>query len=230
MANSCLLLFFVYCAIVSISEADKTATYTKKNVPHVVTEEVWFDVLIKDYEDGEDYHGRFVIALFGEVVPMTTLNFLSLAKGVKRPNIRKQLHYKDTPIHRIVQDFVIQMGDVVNGDGTGGESIYGSMFVDENFDLSHQAAGYVSMANTGTDSNSSQFFIVVNRARWLDGKHVVFGKVVRGMDVVRKVSNLELKKNSATSKKTVFIEDCGVVGIPEKYELTPAEIRSNEDL
>ncbi|XP_033750424.1 peptidyl-prolyl cis-trans isomerase-like [Pecten maximus] len=227
MATSYLLLLF---AIISISwAADKSLGSVKKTVPHVVTEEVWFEVLIEDYEDGENFIGRFVVGLFGEVAPMTSLNFLSIAKKAKTPN-RKTLHYQNTPIHRIVPDFVIQMGDVINGDGTGGDSIYGDRFVDENFELSHQAAGFVSMANTGPDSNSSQFFIILNKARWLDGKHVVFGKVIRGMDVVRRVSNLEVKKGTATSIKKATIVDCGVVGISEKYELTPEQITSNDDI
>ncbi|XP_060063695.1 uncharacterized protein LOC132544141 [Ylistrum balloti] len=225
MASSVFLLF-VLAVVVSISEA----TSSKKPVPYVVTEEVYFDVYIKDFEDGEDYHGRFVVGVFGDVAPITSLNFISLAKGYKPPNKRKTLHYKNTVIHRIVPDFVIQMGDVINGDGSGGESIYGSTFADENFDLSHQATGFVSMANTGLDSNGSQFFIILNKARWLDGKHVVFGKVIEGMDVVRTISNVELRKGTATSKKEVLIKDSGVNEIDEKYELTPEQIKSNEDI
>lgn len=224
MASSCLLLLFV---LISTSVAFERAE--KKTVPHVVTDEVWFDIKIFDDENGEDYRGKIVVGLFGEVVPMTALNFLSLAKKVTRPN-RKDLHYKGTKIHRIVRDFVIQMGDVVDKDGTGGESIYGTKFVDENFELSHQAAGYVAMANTGPDSNSSQFYIILNKARWLDGKHVVFGKVISGMDVVKKVGDLPVIKDTATSTKKVVIEDCGVYDISEKYELTPEEIKSDKDL
>lgn len=212
-----LLLFVVLVAAVN---AHKNFT---------VTEEAWFDVEIKDYDGiGEDYRGRFVVAMFGDKCPMTTMNFQSLAKGYKRGS--KTLTYKRSIIHRIVPDFIIQMGDITVGDGTGGESIYGPTFVDENFELSHKAAGYVSMANHGVDTNGSQFFILLNKARWLDGKHVVFGKVIKGMDVVRTIGETPTDSRTAVPKKTVKIIDCGIVGIEKKYELTEAQAESNEDL
>ena len=195
----------------------------------MVTDEVWFDVEIKDYDgQGEDYRGRFVVAVFGDICPMTVLNFVSLAKGYKRG--RKNLHYKNSPVHRIVRDFIIQMGDVTVGDGTGGESIYGPTFVDENFELSHKAAGFVSMANHGLDTNGSQFFILLTKSRWLDGKHVAFGKVIKGMDVINAIAEVELQKNTATPKKTVKIIDSGAVGLETRYELTEKQISSETDI
>ncbi|KAJ8303943.1 hypothetical protein KUTeg_017526 [Tegillarca granosa] len=201
-------------------------TKAKKNF--TVTEEVWFDIEIKDYDQGDDYRGRFVVGLFGGKCPVTTLNFKSLAKGYKRGS--KTLSYKNTPIHRVVTDFVVQMGDVTNGDGTGGESIYGPRFGDENFDLSHRAPGMVAMANRGPDSNGSQFFVLLSKARWLDGKHVVFGKVIKGMDVIKTLGDLELKKETSMPVKNVKIIDCGIVGIDRKYELSNEQVDSDEDI
>lgn len=211
----------VLAVLVSLANAHKNYT---------VTEEIWFDVEVKDHDGlGEDYRGRFVVAVFGDKCPMTSMNFQSLAKGYKR-GTKKQLSYKRSPIHRIVPDFIIQMGDITIGDGTGGESIYGPTFVDENFDISHKAAGYVSMANHGTDTNGSQFFILLNKARWLDGKHVVFGKVIKGMDVIRTIGEVPADSRTAVPKKSVKIIDCGIVGIEKKYELTEAQAASDEDL
>lgn len=212
----------VACIVLTKAKKDKKDSY-------IVTEEVWFDVEIKDYDgQGEDYRGRFVVAVFGEVCPMTALNFISLAKGYKRG--RKTLHYKNSPVHRVVRDFIIQMGDVTTGDGTGGESIFGATFVDENFDVSHRARGFVSMANHGKDTNGSQFFILLTKSRWLDGKHVAFGKVIKGMDVIKAIGEVELQKDSAMPKKTVKIIDSGVVGIDKKYELTEEQIESEQDI
>ncbi|KAH3839299.1 uncharacterized protein LOC127879020 isoform X1 [Dreissena polymorpha] len=196
---------------------------------YTVTEEAWFDVEVKDLDGpGEDYRGRFVVALFGETCPMTTMNFAAISKGFKRG--RSTLSYKSTKIHRIVKDFLIQMGDVTVGDGTGGRSIYGDKFVDENFILSHRAPGMVSMANHGKDTNGSQFFILLSKARWLDGKHVVFGKVVKGMDVVRAVGDVPADPNNAVPKHTIKIIDCGVTGLEKKYELTQEQIDSENDI
>ncbi|KAL5007996.1 hypothetical protein ScPMuIL_013577 [Solemya velum] len=196
---------------------------------HTVTEEVWFDVEIKDYDGpGDDYRGRLVIALFGETCPMTTMNFAAIAKGFKRKN--EFLTYKNSRFHRIVQDMVIQGGDITVGDGTGGKSIFGDKFIDENFKLSHKSTGFVSMANHGPDTNGSQFFIVLNKARWLDNRHVVFGKVVRGMDVLRTISNVPTRTDNAEPKKTIRIIDSGVVGLDKKYDMTMEQVLSEKDI
>jgi len=197
---------------------------------YTVTDEVWFDIEVKDFDGpGEDYTGRFVIALFGETAPMTTMNFAAIARGYKRG--KERLHYKNSKVHRIVPDFVVQMGDITVGDGTGGESIYGPTFVDEEFILSHRAPSYVSMANHGPDTNGSQFFVLLTRARWLDGKHVVFGKVVRGFDVIETLHGLEPKKPRGVEPKSeVTIVDCGVVEGFEKYDLKEDQLDSTEDI
>jgi len=196
---------------------------------YTVTEEAWFDIEVRDLDGpGEDYRGRFVVALFGESCPMTTMNFAAIAKGFKRG--REYLHYKDTDIHRVVPDFIIQMGDVTIGDGTGGKSIYGDKFVDENFILSHRATGMVSMANHGKDTNGSQFFILLNKARWLDGKHVVFGKVIKGLDVLKTLGDVPADSNTAVPKNNIRIVDCGVNQLEKRYELSPDQVDSADDL
>lgn len=146
----------------------------------LVTDIVSFDITI----GGEDV-GTIDIGLFGETVPKTVKNFLALATGDGVPG------YSGTKIHRIIDDFMVQGGDVVNNDGTGETSIYGGRFEDENFKLYHYGAGWVSMANAGENTNTCQFFITARPAHWLNDKHVVFGKVMRGMWVLRQILNVE---------------------------------------
>ncbi|ESO00742.1 hypothetical protein HELRODRAFT_186309 [Helobdella robusta] len=171
---------------------------------------------------------QFEIALFGDDAPMTVMNFVNIVRGYKRG--KSLLHYKKTPIHRVVKDFVIQMGDVTTGDGTGGASIYGEKFNDENFVVSHRAPGMVSMANKGKDTNGSQFFITMVKARWMDGKHVVFGKVIKGFDTVRKINEVETLEDSSWPLKKIKIVDCGLNPIKSKYIMTEEQVDSTEDL
>ncbi|XP_029649440.1 peptidyl-prolyl cis-trans isomerase [Octopus sinensis] len=196
---------------------------------YTVTWLAWFNVEVKNhYGAGEDYTGKFVIGLFGDTVPMTVMNFVKITEGYTSGS--QKLRFKNSNIHRIVPDFVIQMGDITAGDGTGGRSIFGDKFNDENFFLSHKAAGYVSMANHGPDTNGSQFFILLNAARWLDNKHVVFGKIVDGMDTVKLLGNVEADFSTAVPKKRVKITDCGVEELKNKYSLTEDEILSDKDI
>ncbi|XP_048255740.1 peptidyl-prolyl cis-trans isomerase-like [Haliotis rufescens] len=187
----------------------------------VVTEHVYFDMVIHNNEGTEQLEGRFVVAVFGELAPMTVLNFVSLAKGYRRG--KDFLTYNRTRIHRIVPDFVVQMGDVEHKQGLGGTSIYGDTFRDEEFIMSHSSSGMVSMANAGEDTNKSQFFITLQKARWLDGHHVVFGKVIAGMDIIEKIGEIK-SYNTGDPKKPVMVANCGVEGLSSKYEVTLEQV------
>ena len=199
------------------------------NPNRTITDECWFEVEIKDLDGpGQHYRGRFTIGLFGEAAPMTSLNFASITRGYKRG--KEVLHYKNTLIHRVIQDFVIQMGDITVGDGSGGKSIFGDKFNDEDFILSHRSPGWVAMANQGPDTNGSQFYILLTKARWLDGKHVVFGKVIRGFNTVETIGDSPTLKGVATPRRKIRIVDCGVNELEKKYELTEDQLDSTEDI
>merc|ERR1719335_1273817 len=142
--------------------------------------------------------------LFADSVPKTAENFRALCTGEKgKGRSGKALHFKGSTFHRVIPGFMAQGGDFTMGDGRGGESIYGEKFADENFELKHTKPGLLSMANAGPNTNGSQFFITTVVTDWLDGKHVVFGEVVEGMDVVMDVEAVG-SRNGATSKKVVI--------------------------
>lgn len=163
---------------------------------------VFFDVSI-----GGHAVGRIKMELFANVVPKTAENFRQFCTGEFKKN-GIPIGYKGTSFHRVIKDFMIQGGDFVKGDGTGRTSIYGTSFADESFKLKHNAAGLLSMANSGANSNGCQFFITCAPCEWLDGKHVVFGQVVDGMKVVRMIENANVGTNSRPTVSCI-VSECG---------------------
>eukprot|EP00434_Breviolum_minutum_P012444 symbB.v1.2.010962.t1/scaffold727.1/size198231/7 len=164
---------------------------------------VFFDMTI-----GGAAAGRIVMELRSDVAPKTAENFRCLCTGEKGTGKSgKPLHFKGSAFHRVIPDFMCQGGDFTAGNGTGGESIYGAKFADENFTLKHSGPGILSMANAGPNTNGSQFFLCTVKTQWLDGKHVVFGAVTDGMDVVKKIE--AVGSQSGKTAKPVVIADCG---------------------
>lgn len=167
---------------------------------------VFFDISI-----GNNTPGRVVFELYNDVVPKTAENFRALTTGEKgEGNSGKPLHYKGSKFHRVIKSFMIQGGDFTAGNGTGGESIYGEKFDDENFQLKHEKPFLLSMANAGPGTNGSQFFVTTVPTPHLDGKHVVFGEVISGKSVIRAVENTKVGKNDVPDQACTIV-DCGEV-------------------
>lgn len=183
-----------------------TATYTPPVTPNPANPKVFFDINI-----GDQPAGRIVFELFADAAPLTAENFRALCTGEKGTGTKgKPLHYKGSGFHRIIPSFMCQGGDFTTGNGMGGESIYGAKFNDETFTGkagNHAGPGILSMANAGPNTNGSQFFICTVQTAYLNGRHVVFGQVVEGYDVVKKME--AVGSQSGRTSQSVVIADSG---------------------
>jgi peptidylprolyl isomerase len=193
------LLMLTCCVLSMTSSALAQGTASKAKV----TSKVFFDVSV----DGKET-GRIVMGLFGDDLPQTAENFRCLCTGEKgQGKSGKPLHYKNSVFHRVIPGFMLQGGDFTLGNGRGGESIYGEKFKDEGFKFKHDIPGLLSMANAGPNTNGSQFFITTVPTPHLNGLHVVFGRVLEGMDVVKKIESLG--SESGRTRGKIVITDCG---------------------
>ncbi len=175
--------------------------------------QVYFDITL-----GEGEKGRVVFELFPEQVPKTAENFRALCTGEKGG----KLHYKNSIFHRVISGFMMQGGDTTNRNGTGGLSIYGNKFNDEGVWLPHTRGGLLSMANSGPNTNGSQFFVTFKETKWLDGKHMVFGRVIKGFEFCQTVENTKTGESDVPVDQ-VTIVDCGELSAEDKVKAEDVE-------
>ncbi len=185
-----------------LTEIKKLKPKIKKTVTFKIPEKPKNPIVFLEISVNNKKIGELIIELFEDVVPKTTKNFLELCTNNK-------LTYKNNLFHRIIPEFMCQGGDITNGDGSGGLSIYGKKFKDENFKLKHSVVGLLSMANAGPNTNSSQFFITFRPTPWLDDKHVVFGRVIRGFPILSLIEDQGTE--DGTPRNKVTISNCGIV-------------------
>ncbi|XP_071957472.1 uncharacterized protein [Antedon mediterranea] len=194
-----------------VSKSNMEVTYDDGEVDALVTKKAFMDISI-----GGEPKGKIVIGLCEKVAPKTIKNFEAF---LTNPTIKEG--YKGSIFHRVIADFMIQGGDFLQGNGYGFTSIYGEVFDDENFKLKNYGAGWVGMANKGVNTNGSQFYITTVKTPWLDGKHVVFGKILDGMDVVRAIESNPTDEKDRPIKEVV-IEKCGIIEIDEPFTVEKA--------
>eukprot|EP00002_Diphylleia_rotans_P018727 TRINITY_DN3625_c0_g1_i1.p1 TRINITY_DN3625_c0_g1~~TRINITY_DN3625_c0_g1_i1.p1 ORF type:complete len:320 (+),score=80.11 TRINITY_DN3625_c0_g1_i1:51-1010(+) len=184
----------------------------------------FFDITIDSQQVG-----RIIFELFSDVVPKTAENFRSLCLGDRGKGAKSgmPLCYRGSPFHRVIKNFMIQGGDITSQDGRGGESIYGATFEDENFVLKHGDAGLLSMANKGPGTNSSQFFITTRPAPHLDNKHVIFGRVLKGMDIVKMIENTHVTRGDKPVAD-IRVHDCGELVLKRKQPAKETQEQESE--
>ncbi|BFZ01923.1 hypothetical protein BsWGS_04962 [Bradybaena similaris] len=221
MKSPCLSLVAMVTTLALVMGAEKgksAVPWESVKVNVTVTAEAVLDILVKNYDANGDLHGSLRIALFGEAVPMTVLNFFSICNGVKRPS--GELKYANTNCHRMIRDMNFQCGDTTTGDGSGGISMYGDTFNDENFDIGISEKGTIAMANRGPNSNGSQFFITFRSWQYLDNMHVAFGQAVgkESLEFLEKLAEIEVEDNGLTPKKKIKIVDCQAKDV-KKYKI-----------
>jgi len=226
-----MFLTLALSALVALGSCDSNFT---------VTSEVTFEIDVNDYDgNGRDMEGSVTVGLFGNTAPVSVLNFKTLCSGFKRPkpgsikkdsplyNALETISYGGTTCHRLVKDMLLHCGDVFNQEGRGSTSIYGATFNDENFVISHTSGGVVSMANRGKDTNGSQFFFTLGAARFLDGKHVAFGKVTKGYQYLMAVNRIGPDAKAVKPKHDVKIVDCKVKDV-KPYDLSEKDMKTDD--